>query len=386
MKGTLRRWWPALKTALALAILFVIGRRFWLDLHQEPELWRRPLHPGWLALSGLLYLSGLSFSALCWYRLLGHLGVSPPLGRAFRAYYIGHLGKYLPGKAWALFLRAGLVQGGGVRVGLATLTAFYEVLTTMTAGVLVAAVLFTLVGPDTGVGPSLDTLRHLLRLHRPEGPAGGAGTQTTGPPLDWGTAVLLSLLLLATLGVLLLPPVFNRLAHRLSLPFRETDAGPLPRIRLAYLAEGLMLTAVGWLLLGASLGAALQGILGGHLAWTGPALVRLVAIMGLSYVAGFVILVAPSGLGVREFFLTLFLAPELAALAGLGTGAAQATAVLAVLVLRLVWTAAELVAAAALSAARGPRSPAGGVPRAPSPPRTLYADHGPRALDQGQLP
>jgi uncharacterized membrane protein YbhN (UPF0104 family) len=66
-------------------------------------------------------------------------------------------------------------------------------------------------------------------------------------------------------------------------------------------------------------------------------------------VAGFVIVVAPSGLGVREFFLTLFLAPELAALAGLGEAAAQATAVLTVLVLRLVWTAAELVAAAILS-------------------------------------
>jgi uncharacterized membrane protein YbhN (UPF0104 family) len=67
--------------------------------------------------------------------------------------------------------------------------------------------------------------------------------------------------------------------------------------------------------------------------------------MGLSYVIGFIILVAPGGLGVREFFLKLFLTPDLAALPGLGAAAAPGTAVLAVLVLRLVWTAAELIVA-----------------------------------------
>ena len=46
----------------------------------------------------------------------------------------------------------------------------------------------------------------------------------------------------------------------------------------------------------------------------------------------------PSGLGVREFFLTLFLVPELAS----EGQAARGTAVLTVIVLRLVWTVAEL--------------------------------------------
>jgi uncharacterized membrane protein YbhN (UPF0104 family) len=62
------------------------------------------------------------------------------------------------------------------------------------------------------------------------------------------------------------------------------------------------------------------------------------AYMGLAYVAGFVILVVPSGLGVREFFLTLFLVnPQ--------EGRSRASILLAVLLLRLVWTAAELVTA-----------------------------------------
>jgi hypothetical protein len=61
--------------------------------------------------------------------------------------------------------------------------------------------------------------------------------------------------------------------------------------------------------------------------------------MGVSYVAGFVILLAPSGLGVREFFLVMFLT----ALLGSSSAADEASVLLAVLAMRLVWTAAEVV-------------------------------------------
>jgi uncharacterized membrane protein YbhN (UPF0104 family) len=332
MPGKLRRWWPAVKAIVCLAILAAIARRFAIDL-ARPELWQRAVHPGWLALSGLLYLLGIGLSALYWRRLLGHLGTAPPLGRALRAYYLGHLGKYLPGKAWALWLRAEYVQGGGVGRALAALTAFYEVLTTMASGALVAAVLFALLG-TAGPGPGGADLRRLLRLEWPE--AGVLGRDL---------AVLLALALLAATGLPLLPPLFNRVVHRLSLPFRNPDT-PVPRIRLAHLAEGLALTALGWLLLGAALAAAVCGVLGAGLAWGGTSLARMPAVMSLAYVAGFVILVAPGGLGVREFFLTLLLAPELAALADLDRPTARGSAVLTVLVLRLVWTTAELLLAA----------------------------------------
>jgi uncharacterized membrane protein YbhN (UPF0104 family) len=335
MRSRLRRYWPALKAVLAAAILFTIGRQFWRDL-QEPELWRRPLHPGWLLLSALLYLLWMGSSALYWYRLLGHLGQRPPAGAALRAYYVGHLGKYLPGKAWALFLRASLIRGGGVRLGLATLTSLYEVLTTMASGALVAVVLFALLAPDTGVTLDRATLRRLLQLQAP-----------AATVLERWVAVPLALLLLVPLLLVLLPPAFNRLVHHLALPFREQEAARLPPIRLGYLVEGLLLTAVGWLVLGASLGAALCGILGPDLAWSAEGAGRLPAIIGLSYVAGFVILVAPGGLGVREFFLRLFLTPELLAM-GLLTKNAEGTAALTALVLRLVWTLAELPLAAVL--------------------------------------
>ena len=332
MRGKWRRLWPIVKAILWLGLLALIGRQFAGDL-QRPELYQRPLHAGWLVLSGLLYLLGLGFSALYWDRLLGHLGARPPLGAALRAYYIGHLGKYVPGKAWALLLRTSLVSSHGVSVGLAALTSLYEVLTTMAGGVLVTAVLFAVLGTDAGAGLNAETLRHLLWLEQP----GEGGVQRS-------VVVLVSTLLFGVFLVPLHPAIFNRLTRRMKNTFANAS-GLCPRIRLVYLLEGLAFTSAGWLLLGASFAAALRGIVGADWPLLDVRTARLPAIMGLSYVIGFVILVAPGGIGPREFLLTLLLTPELVGVQGMKSEDARAAAVLAVLVLRLVWTAAELITA-----------------------------------------
>jgi hypothetical protein len=110
------------------------------------------------------------------------------------------------------------------------------------------------------------------------------------------------------------------------------------------LAEGLALLGAGWLLLGAGLAAALAAVAGPEVAWSAGLLGRLTAGLGVAYVAGFVMSL-PGGLGVREFFLTLFLVPELTA-GGMPAEVARGTADVTVVLLRLVWTAAELLLAA----------------------------------------
>lgn len=333
MNRGLRRWWPIVKLVVAAAVLFFIGRQFYRDL-RRPELELSPLHPGWLALSAVLYVTGLCLSALYWRRLLAHLGPAPPWWDTLRAYFIGHLGKYVPGKAWALVLRTTIIHGAGVRLAVGTVTTFYEVLTTMASGVALAAVLFAVLGSDAG-GLDLD---HLWRLFR--------GQAEEALP-DRTEAVLLSLALFALTAGPLVPPIFNRLVHHLSLPFREADT-VLPQMRLAWQLEGLVVTAVGWCLLGASLTVVLQAITGVGSFWSPAVLGRLTAGLGLSYVIGFAVPISPGGLGVREFFLLLFVTPEVEAVTGMAPIKARGTAVLAVLLLRLVWTVAELLIAAAL--------------------------------------
>jgi uncharacterized membrane protein YbhN (UPF0104 family) len=79
----------------------------------------------------------------------------------------------------------------------------------------------------------------------------------------------------------------------------------------------------------------------------------VIASVALATVAGFVVAVLPGGLGVREGVLMWALAPALG----------SKHAVVAALSLRLVWVAAELVAAAAFFPWSGRPSAAAGLPR-----------------------
>lgn len=327
----LRRWWPVGKVLLAVVILAAIGRQFARDL---PVVWQRSYDLNWLAAAGALYLLGLAFSAFYWRGLLVQVGQRPTWAAVLRAYYIGHLGKYVPGKAWALFLRAGLAAGPRVKAGYAGLTAFYEVLTTMAAGALLGAVLVLLLLPDA---PSALEWQALHRL---------VTTGSAAPALlGRGPLALVAVALFVPIAVPLLPPLFNRVAHRLSLPFREKDAAPLARLEARVLPEGLVLTTIGWALLGASTWAALRAT-APALPWTWALAGRVTAFMGIAYVIGFAVLVMPGGLGVRELFLTLLLAPELVRELGLGEEEARRTVLAAVVVLRVSWTVAELLTAA----------------------------------------
>jgi hypothetical protein len=274
-----------------------------------------------------LYLLVMVFAVLFWYLLLRAFGQPLTGPAAVRAYYMALLGKYLPGKAWALLLRAGLAGGSRARAGLALLTACYEVLTNMAAGALLAALLYFFLGSDYLGALDQQMLREILQLE-----ASGEVVR------DRTVFCLFALALFALLAVFIFPPVFNRLAQRVAAPFREKGAAALPRFRWRTLLGGMVLTSCGWCVLGASLWSMLQAVLTRPPAWTWHTGALLTAYMALAYVAGFVILVVPSGLGVREYFLVVLLTDPAA-------GRPQAEVMLTVVVLRLVWTAAELVAA-----------------------------------------
>jgi hypothetical protein len=342
MRSNSTRWLPWAKALITIAILGFIGRQFYRDLSSESgkELWTRSFGFGWLAIAGVVYLGGLACSLAFWCSLLRRLKQDPSIGSATRAYYIGQLGKYVPGKAWALFLRVALVRSPRVRGGVALAASFYEVLTTMAGGALLAAVVFATSGDR--VGGDLRALWQLIRLEEP-----------AEPGVSGGAFLGLSLALAALMGVLVLPPVFNRLVRRVASPF---DLGPdaVPPIGWAALLQGLLLTSVCWFLFGLSLFAVLRGIGGDAVAWSWQSWWRDAGGVALAYVSGFVILLIPSGLGIREFFLRLFLIQTIASRIPMTEGAARATASLAVLVLRLVWTSAEVAFAALLYWLPGP--------------------------------
>ncbi len=224
-----------IKAIVAIVVLWAVGRhvlRTWNDLRRQGTA----LHfePIWLVGSGLLYLAGLAAYGRFYERIL-HASATPVrLGPALRAYLVSHLGKYVPGKAMVVVVRAGMVVPLGARASTAAIATFYETLVMMAAGGVVAAAGFT-----TAAGAE----RGRLEIAR-------AGDRSTCP--FYQLVALAGLALGLAFLVLVVPPMFGRLARLVSLPIPGVGPEALPRLTAGLLVRGLLWSAAGWILLGLS--------------------------------------------------------------------------------------------------------------------------------------
>ena len=296
------RPWLVVALKLAIVVLLIWGvRRTLVDAYQQLERHPLRLRPAWLVASGALYLLGMLPSALFWHRLLRVLGQKVRLQQAIRAYYIGHLGKYVPGKALVVVLRAGMVRGTEVNTAVAAVTVFIETLTMMASGSFVAAALIAL----------------LFGQH-------------------WQYAALAIGFMFAA-GLPTLPPVFKRII-RLTNVGRANPAAlaQLEQIDYRTLLVGWLATGLGWFVMGLSLTATLRGMGQESPAWIGG-LPLVTMVVAVSVVAGFMSFI-PGGLVVRDIVMAELIKPQLGA----------ETAVASALVLRLVWLGAEVAISAVL--------------------------------------
>lgn len=290
-----RRWiFRAIKLAVVLLVFAATAGYFRNALAQLNEV-EFTLRPGWLVLSGGLYLVGLLPCAWFWGRLLTLLGQPVAPLTLLRAYYIGHLGKYVPGKAMVVVLRCALVHRPGVSPVVAAATTLYETLAMMTVGAATAGVL-------VAIG---------YREHA------------------WIAALSLAAAVCA--GIPILPPVFRMLLLRTGAGKRDPQlAGRLSALHYRALLAGAVAIASGWWLIGLSLWATLRGM--GLEDTAGLELWPLcTATVCVAVVIGFLSLV-PGGAGIREAVLLALLTPV--------TGGALAFG--AAVVLRLTWLVSEL--------------------------------------------
>ena len=226
---------------------------------------------------------------------------------SLQAYYIGHLGKYAPGKALVVVVRAALIRGPGVDTRVAAITVFVETLTMMAVGAFLAGVLLA--------------------------------TMLKQPLL-----ILLALLMAAGAGLPTLPPVFRRLARVLKFGGEGQQAG----ISLRLIGTGWLAMVPCWLLLGLSMFITLKsmeatripaGVYWGDLPY-------LVATVSLAMVAGFLSLI-PGGLWARDIIVVQLIAshPRFGA----------DVAIISAVVLRIVWLVSELVVSGILYLPRAGR-------------------------------
>ena len=235
------------------------------------------LHWSRIALAGLLYALGLLPPSMLLHRALVSLGQHPRLGTTVAAQTLGHVGKYVPGKAMVIVLRAGALSRDGVRPLAATVSVFLETFLMMAVGAAVAGVV-------------------VLWLPVPKWISFGADC----------VAVLASLPTF--------PPIMKRVAARVSkVSLTEVKSN----IGFGLFAAGWGWSLLSWALIGASFTCLITAI-------PSPAppssLLQLYAIataaISLAIVIGFASLL-PGGAGVRELVLTTVLGVSIGAVHGL---------------------------------------------------------------------
>ncbi|MDQ3137132.1 MAG: flippase-like domain-containing protein [Gemmatimonadota bacterium] len=290
---------PAVRAAQWLAGLAIVAFaarslvRNWSELRSQPLAWE--VEPGWLVLSAIVVWMMYALLAFAWRTMLAGWGQEVDGWTAARIWTVSSLGKYLPGKVWAVAGMALMAQRAGIAPWAATGSAIVLQVLAIGSGAAVAGL----------------TGRGAIEAAYP-----GAG-------LSLGLLVAA-----AVVGVLLLlwPPFLRRLLRFASSDDASRSTPPAIGIGL-----GIVANLVAWLGYGVALWMLARGLLPS--AGLRPALA--IAVFTASYLAGFLALFAPGGLGVREGLFILMLQGPL------GIGAATALA----LASRVLLTITEVGAA-----------------------------------------
>jgi uncharacterized membrane protein YbhN (UPF0104 family) len=264
----------------------------WTDIHNDLAKIGLPM-----ALAALACVLGALFAALMsWRALLAGLGSPLPVATAARIVCVGQLGKYVPGSVWPVLAQMEIASAHKVprtRTGLASVL---SMLTALLTGLIVTAIVLPFSSGSTPYEWTLIVAPFLLVCLYPK-------------ILNWGFAKLLKLARR--------PPLEQPLGARaLGICLGWSFA--------SWLCYGLQI----WVLaiqLGAPEGRALPLAIGAFaFAWS----------------AGFVVILAPAGAGVRDVIMIAMLHPPLT----LGSAAAVS------LVSRAVTLVADVITAGVATA------------------------------------
>jgi uncharacterized membrane protein YbhN (UPF0104 family) len=246
--------------------------------------WRR------LALAGLLYALGMLPSAFLLRSALHSFGQQASIGTSIAAQLLGHVGKYVPGKAMVIVLRAGALALDGIRPLPATVCVFLETFLMMAVGGTVAALVVIWLPVPTWI--------------------------------VFGALAAAACACLPTL-----PPVLRRVTGKI---IKTGDGNPSSRIGWPLFAAGWGWSLLSWMLIGASFTSVIAAIPSANPLPPAPQLLAIgTAAISLAVVAGFASLI-PGGAGVRELVLTTILGVAIGPIQGLM--AAIVTRVLHILV------------------------------------------------------
>jgi hypothetical protein len=283
-----------LRVVLGVAVLFWLARaviRNWSELQAQEIAWA--IDPLGVAASALIVWSMYALLIAAWRLMLRGWGQQIGRWQAARIWTVSSLGKYVPGKVWAVTGMALMARDVGVAPAAATASAIVLQALAIGSGALVAGV------------------------------AGTTALERSHPGISLGFWVLAGLSG-AGVAALCWPPLTRRLAT-LAVGRLGSEPSVWPVV------FGLGANLVAWI----GYGVALWQLARSCLPAAPLTVAAAVGSFAASYVAGLIFLLAPGGLGVREGVMVLMLQGQL------GWGVAGALAVAS----RLLLTVTEVGAA-----------------------------------------
>jgi glycosyltransferase 2 family protein len=303
-----RRIWQAVQLLIGVLVVSLAVRSVvlnWQSLRSQPIEWR--LSTGWIAASVLIVFAAYAVLIEAWRRVVLSMGEELSFPEAARIWFLASLGKYVPGKVWAVAGAAILAQRAGVDPS---------------AAVAAALVLQALALASGAVAVAL-TAREAF--------------QTVGPGV---VPITLAVVAVALAGIVALgsQSLLNRVSRFLPPSLPRLRAIPAGMLAAAFAAN-----VFAW----GAYGVALTFLAKGLLPDLDLGLPQAIGVFTCSYLVGFVALFAPGGLGPRESVFLLLLAGDI----GLKPAAALALAS------RLLLTGTEVLPAVPLLLRRSASAP-----------------------------
>ena len=302
-RSRVTKWWPKVAQAVILTVLSVVFGR--TVLANWSAVNKAVADLNWLLFGASIAMLTLSFSLLPLGSLLSlrALGVKIRYSESYHAYFLSQMAKYLPGGIWVFPGRVYLYRQIGLDVWSGSVGLLWEIVAVVASSSMVS----------------------LLVLVYPR----GRYDQQAMSLLQWpALAAVLTLLITVFVSPKGLAKLLGRSRLALFRSFPPLDTLQWATGRQA--VAGLVALFVGmWGAVGLAFYQLLRAL---YPATSGDALLPAIGIFAGAWVVGFLSFVVPAGAGVREGALALMLAPILP----------QPYPVLASLLARVWWTAAEL--------------------------------------------
>ena len=263
----------------------------------------------WLLAAGLLYGGSLIPGGIVLHEASRLMGYRLPLGPTVGAQVLGHLGKYVPGKAMVVVIRAGKLHDLGVPLLRGSVAVFLETIFMMAVGAALAGgLIFALPVPRWiawaallgGFSVTLPTIPRLLRV--------------------------------------LVDRVVRKQRRKQAADSEAKEESQLPAIEPSwrFFVAGWCWQLWAWLMIGGCFAMVVRSLPGWDLlGYSDTAvLAASVAAIALAMVVGFVSLL-PGGAGIRELVLAIILAPVVG----------QPVALVAAILARVIFIIVEVLAA-----------------------------------------